>query len=187
MSKTSTKGTCQFCKGEFSKAAMRMHLELPAEATLQTLDTFLRRTWLECCGHLSKFEIAGVSYASYPDPEFGDKSMRVQVGTIASPGQQWLHEYDFGTTTELRLKVVAERVGEAQGKSIQVLARNEAPLISCEVCGKPATEVCAQCIYEGAGWLCEACAEEHECGEEMLLPVVNSPRVGMCGYTGPAE
>ncbi len=84
------------------------------------------------------------------------------------------------------MKVVAERVGEAQGKSIQVLARNEAPLISCEVCGKPATEVCAQCIYEGAGWLCEACAEEHECGEEMLLPVVNSPRVGMCGYTGPA-
>jgi len=227
MSKTSTKGTCQFCKGEFSKAAMSrhleactqrtatavtgsrkatkasrlvhllvegrdlpqywMHLELPAEATLQTLDTFLRRTWLECCGHLSKFEIAGVSYASYPDPEFGDKSMRVQVGTIASPGQQWLHEYDFGTTTELRLKVVAERVGEVQGKSIQVLARNEAPLISCEVCGKPATEVCAQCIYEGRGWLCDACAEEHECGEEMLLPVVNSPRVGMCGYTGPAE
>jgi len=163
-----------------------MHLELPAEATLHTLDDFLRKNWLECCGHLSKFEIAGVSYASYPDPEFGDKSMRVQVGTIVGPGQQFFHEYDFGTTTELRLKVVAEREGEARGKSIQVLARNEAPLISCEVCGKPATEVCAQCIYEGAGWLCDACAGEHECGEEMLLPVVNSPRVGMCGYTGPA-
>ncbi len=163
MSKTSTKGTCQFCKGEFSKAAMSRHLEACTQRT------------------------AAVSYASYPDPEFGDKSMRVQVGTIASPGQQWSHEYDFGTTTELRLKVVAERVGEAQGKSIQVLARNEAPLISCEVCGKPATEVCAQCIYEGRGWLCDACSEEHECGEEMLLPVVNSPRVGMCGYTGPAQ
>lgn len=24
----------------------------------------------------------------------------------------------------------------------------------------------------------------HECGEDMLLPVVNSPRVGMCDYTG---
>src|SRR5712692_4672353 len=138
MSKTSTKGTCQFCKGEFSKAAMSrhleactqrtttagpssrkptkasrlvhlrvegrdipqywMHLELPAEATLQTLDTFLRRTWLECCGHLSKFEIAGVSYASYPDPEFGDKSMRVRAGTILNAGEQFSHEYDFGTT-----------------------------------------------------------------------------------------
>ena len=46
---------------------------------------------------------------------------------------------------------------------------------------------CAQCIYEGGGWLCEACAKSHECGEEMLLPVVNSPRVGTWGYTGPAE
>ncbi len=138
------------------------------------------------CRARQQFDIAGASYASYPDPEFGDKSMRVKVGTILSPGQQFSHEYDFGTTTDLRLKVVGEREGEAKGKSIQVLARNEAPLISCELCGKPATEVCAQCIYEGGGWLCDSCAEEHECGEEMLLPVVNSPRVGMCGYTGPA-
>jgi hypothetical protein len=226
MRKTATKGTCQFCQGVFSKAAMTrhletcpqrtdaattgsqratkttrlvhllvegrdqpqywMHLELPAEATLQSLDDFLRRTWLECCGHLSKFEIAGVSYASYPEREFGDKSLRVQVGKILSPGQPFSHEYDYGTPTELRLKVVVEREGEAKGKSIQVLARNEAPLISCERCGKAASEVCAQCIYQGGGWLCDACAEEHACGEEMLLPVVNSPRVGMCGYTGPA-
>ena len=25
---------------------------------------------------------------------------------------------------------------------------------------------------------------EHECGAEVLLPVVNSPRVGVCGYSG---
>jgi hypothetical protein len=226
MSKISTKGTCQFCHGVFSKAAMTkhleacprrasdaagsgkttkqtqllhlrvegrddpqywMHLEMPATTTLQTLDNFLRKAWLECCGHMSKFDLAGVSYSSYPDPEFGDKSMRVQVGTLLSPGMQFSHEYDFGTTTELRLKVLSEREGEVKGKSsIQVLARNEAPTIPCNVCGKPATEVCAQCIYEGTGWLCETCAEEHECGEDMLLPVVNSPRVGMCAYTGPA-
>jgi hypothetical protein len=36
---------------------------------------------------------------------------------------------------------------------------------------------CSQWIYEGTGWLCHACAPEHEGGEEMLLPVVNSPRV----------
>lgn len=163
-----------------------MHVELPAEITLQTLDDFLRRTWLECCGHLSKFEIARISYASYPDPEFGDKGMHVRAGSILSPGMQFLHEYDYGTTTELRLKVMAEREAETKGKPLQILARNEAPLIACEKCGKPATEVCAQCIYEGEGWLCDTCAQEHACGEEMLLPVVNSPRVGMCGYTGPA-
>jgi hypothetical protein len=32
--------------------------------------------------------------------------------------------------------------------------------------------------------LCQACAEDHECGEDMQLPVVNSPRVGVCGYAG---
>jgi len=222
MSKTSSKGVCQFCHGVFSKAAMTrhletcaerlkaastdsrkatnkmlhllvegrdqpqywMHLELPAGTTLHALDDFLRRTWLECCGHLSKFEIAGASYASYPDPEFGDKGMRVQIGNLLDKGQQFFHEYDFGTTTELSLKVVAEREAEAKGKSIQVLARNEAPPISCDVCGKPATQVCSECIYEGGGWLCDTCAKEHECGEEMLLPVVNSPRVGMCAYAG---
>jgi len=34
------------------------------------------------------------------------------------------------------------------------------------------------------GWLCDECAPKHKCGEDMLLPVVNSPRVGKCGYTG---
>ena len=36
------------------------------------------------------------------------------------------------------------------------------------------------------GWLCEAHAEKHR-HQDMFLPVVNSPRVGMCGYTGPFE
>jgi hypothetical protein len=30
------------------------------------------------------------------------------------------------------------------------------------------------------------CAAKHECGEEMLLPVLNSPRAGVCGYCGPS-
>ena len=37
---------------------------------------------------------------------------------------------------------------------------------------------------EGGRWLCEDCAKTHECGEEMLLPVCNSPRLGVCGYCG---
>ena len=40
------------------------------------------------------------------------------------------------------------------------------------------------CIEEGAGLLCSHCAKKHECGEDVQLPVVNSPRMGMCGYTG---
>lgn len=165
-----------------------MYLEAPAQATLGDLDKLLRNTWLECCGHLSAFEIAGVSYSS--DAEMasgwgsGDKSMKIKLEKALEPGMKFSHEYDFGTTTELSLKVLSEREGEGKGKSIRILARNEAPVILCQSCGKPATEVCSQCVYEGEGWLCEECAEDHECGEEMFLPVVNSPRVGMCGYTG---
>ncbi|WP_151754631.1 IS1096 element passenger TnpR family protein [Dictyobacter vulcani] len=162
-----------------------MHLEIPADASLQTLDSFLRKSWLECCGHLSRFEIHGTSYSSYIDPEFGDKSMRAQVGKILEVGDQFVHEYDFGTTTELRLKVLAEREGVPQKKAVELLAHNILPVIPCDICGKPATQICSQCIYEEGGWLCELCAPQHECGEEMLLPVVNSPRVGMCGYDGP--
>jgi hypothetical protein len=47
-----------------------------------------------------------------------------------------------------------------------------------------------ECQYEDEVWgtLCAEHAEVHPhdgYGEPMLL--VNSPRVGMCGYTGPAE
>ena len=164
-----------------------MHLDIPADTTLTRLDRFLRDTWLECCGHLSAFRIAGDSYVSYVDSVYGldDRSMRgVKLGDVLRVGDQCIHEYDFGTTTELSLRVVAEREGRIRGTSVAVLARNEPPHIPCERCGREATQVCAQCVYEGAGWLCDACAKTHECGEEMFLPVVNSPRVGMCGYTG---
>ncbi len=33
-------------------------------------------------------------------------------------------------------------------------------------------------------FLCEACIENYEHGDEMLLPVVNSPRMGVCGCCG---
>jgi hypothetical protein len=35
-----------------------LHVEIPARATLEDLDRFLRAVWLECCGHLSSFDIA---------------------------------------------------------------------------------------------------------------------------------
>ena len=82
-----TQGTCTTCQRRMAKAAMTrhvascgrsergpaalvmsvtdrgapgdywLHLELPASTPLRTLDRFLRDLWLECCGHLSMFEI----------------------------------------------------------------------------------------------------------------------------------
>ncbi len=166
-----------------------MHLEVPTDAELENLDRFLRRTWLECCGHLSAFTIGAATYSVAPSDGFGlvdadEEDMDVALGEVLTTGTRFRHEYDFGTTTYLDLRVVSERDGLARGRSVQLLARNDAPDISCVRCGKPAASVCSQCAWESEMWLCKRCAATHECGEEMLLPVVNSPRVGMCGYTG---
>lgn len=166
-----------------------LHLEIPTGAKLAQLDDFLRRTWLECCGHLSAFKIAGETYDVAPeiDPWTGAKprAMSATLGDVLHVGDKFEHEYDFGTTTELVLKVIAERQSALKSKDVRILARNDPPEILCAVCGKPATQVCTQCIYEGPqAWLCDEHADVHECGEDYFLPVVNSPRVGMCGYTG---
>ena len=44
-----------------------MHLEIPASEPLFILDRFLRDVWVECCGHLSAFEIGGASYSDEPE------------------------------------------------------------------------------------------------------------------------
>ena len=152
-----------------------IHLKVSCNAKLKNIDQFLRDIWLECCGHMSSF--------SYEGKELG---MGRRLGDVLSPGMELLHEYDFGTTTELLIKVLAVHEGSMQKrKPIEVLARNEPPEIPCDQCRESlAVEICTECQWDGASWLCEACAEEHECAEDMRLPVVNSPRTGVCGYTG---
>jgi len=165
-----------------------LHLEIPASLTLEELDQFLRDIWLECCGHLSMFEIAGQRYTQIFDDGFfsEDKPMTAKLGQVFSPGLEMEYEYDFGSSTLLKLKVMDERSGKASKKGVQIMARNTPPDIRCVVCGKPATQVCALCIYEGTGWVCDEHTKNHECGDEYFLPVVNSPRVGVCAYTGEA-
>ena len=104
-----------------------MHLEVPADATFRELDQFLRDIWLECCGHLSAYTIENVRYeldtggvdAMWP-MLFGSRhptrSMSTRLDEVLRPGLKFQHEYDFGTTTNLTLKVVAEREGKAKGK-----------------------------------------------------------------------
>jgi len=161
-----------------------IHLEAAGNATLKNLDGFLRDLWLECCGHLSMFNINGQTYSVSPMEEYDDEGMDVALGKILQPKMKFRHEYDFGTTTELILKVLAEREGIMKRSEIKLAARNEAPLFKCSECEEIATQICSQCVFDGNGFVCDDCAEDHECGEEMLLPVVNSPRMGMCGYTG---
>ena len=72
-----------------------LHLEAPASMTLEDLDNFLRGIWLECCGHLSMFDIYGRRYTQIFDdgmfPE--DKSMKVKLGRVFSPGLEMGEAY----------------------------------------------------------------------------------------------
>ena len=161
-------------KGHYSPEYW-LHLKLSCNAKLQDLDQFLRDIWLECCGHMSSFINVG-----------RELRMGQKLGDVLSPGMELLHEYDFGTSTELLVKILAEYEGPmVKKKPIEILARNNPPEIPCDECGESlAVEICTECQWDGAGWLCEVCAEDHECDESMMLPVVNSPRTGVCGYTG---
>ena len=191
-----------------------LHIEIPARATLADLDHFLRRIWLECCGHLSQFTIGDTHYedertfeggfededeelmssedneaflsiqSNFRPPPVKRRSMKARLDEVLQVGTRFQHEYDFGSTTTLRLQVVGERVGTPPGpEKVRILARNYAPRFSCTVCGEPARH-----LYVFSYPLepyCERHAREHPEREEGFLPIVNSPRVGICGYTGP--
>jgi hypothetical protein len=160
-----------------------LQVQMKSTASLATLDTFLRKTWLECCGHLSQFIVNRTLYQSSLDRtwDYEDaRSMACKAERIfAGVGTTVVYQYDFGSTTELKIKLVGEREAPAGRQAVRLLARNDPPPWACE-CGDPATRICS-CCGEA---VCEVHGDEHECGEEMLLPIVNSPRTGVCGYVG---
>ena len=216
---TPSMGRCERCGARASRSGMAVHLRrcVPAEgatfvhlrvhgsaspdywldlavdptATLKQLDQFLRRLWLECCGHLSCFRIDAIQFSSLIDRTFAafgppERSMGATVGEVFTRrGQRARYDYDFGSTTELSLSVAGARVVASAKPRLQLLARNEPPIRPCAICRQPAALICAICLYEGEPFVCDEHARAHGCGQEGLLPVVNSPRMGTCGYTGP--
>jgi hypothetical protein len=160
-----------------------LDLEMNGAATLKDLDYYLRAIWLECCGHLSRFSIGG-----WASDEIAKKK---QADQMFRPGVELTHIYDFGTSSETLIKTIAVREGKpTTSHPIALMARNSPPEASCIECGQPASWLCIECLYEddSPGTLCDQHAEVHphdDYGEPM--PLVNSPRVGMCGYTGPAN
>jgi hypothetical protein len=167
-----------------------LYLEIEGGKRLSLLDGFLRDIWLECCGHISQFTIAGEVYSSYTDGELmeelgeqSDMSSKLQV--VLEEGQTFQYEYDMGSTTYLKLEVVAVReTKEALPNGLLLVARNHAPEISCKKCNVPATRV-LMAYVKNDGSYCEACAEKlPEEDSDITLPVVNSPRMGVCGYEG---
>jgi hypothetical protein len=161
-----------------------LHIDIQSDVTLSDLDDFLREIWVECCDHLSTFEINKTNYSYQPMEELDEESMNYKIDKILSTGMKFSYEYDFGSTTYINLKVISDKPGILKDSEILVLARNEQPFIPCYHCGGKSTQVCVQCIDDEKGWICDNCIPKHECEEDLLSPVVNSPRVGVCGYVG---
>ena len=109
-------------------------------------------------------------------------SPALKVGDVFARRKSVEYVYDFGSSTELVIKRV--KSVPARTKEILLLARNEPPAESCDECGGAATSICVDCSLDEGGLFCGEHAQDHECGEERLLPVVNSPRMGVCGYGG---
>lgn len=163
-----------------------LHIEMKSTSTLADLDKFLRDTWLEEeCGHLSQFRLGGVRYV---DPEVHDswkgmgmnsKPYMVQLEKMLKGKDKFEYEYDFGSTTYIEGEVVEEREG-ILSETVRILARNKIPKEECSMCENEAVMYCTECQE----FYCAQCLFEHSCDDEMALPVVNSPRMGVCGYEG---
>lgn len=160
-----------------------LDLEMPGSRTLKDLDFYLRGIWLECCGHMSRFSIGGWRGAEI--------SKRRRIEEVFEPGVALTHIYDFGTSSETLIKALSTREGKpTNARPVAVLARNRMPEARCIECGKRANWLCMECLIEEETWgaLCDDHARTHpheNYGESIRL--VNSPRLGMCGYDGPAE
>lgn len=208
------KVACPSCKGTYTKAGMGRHLlsclgagegtllsvtakgdkaywlflVASPEATLQGLDALLRDVWLECCGHLSRFQIGGTQYMSQLlEEDFGygppQRAMTATITSVLPPGSSFDYDYDFGSTTKLAGRAVG-RVAP-RGERVTLLARNAPLPWTCDTCGKKPAGICPGCGQIS----CSKCAKK-ECGcgggerWAELMPIVNSPRMGVCGYTG---
>jgi len=161
-----------------------LDLEMRGSAMLKDLDHYLRAIWLECCGHMSEFSIGG----------WGGQKMGMtrRAAQAFAKGVELTHIYDFGTSSHTLIRAVGTREGRATtSRPISLMARNLMPESKCIECGEPAACLCLECLIEDDRWgtLCDAHAKTHPHGENYgePLPLVNSPRLGMCGYTGPAD
>lgn len=160
-----------------------LDLEVKGSARLRDLDEYLREIWLECCGHLSEFSCRDF---------FADKiSMQKEIEDVFKQEKAIYHSYDFGTTSETVVELISAREGKPlSANPMFLMSRNEMPEEKCLECKKIATHICIECLYENEkGWLyCDEHTEEHPCDEYgEPMPLVNSPRLGMCGYEGPAD
>jgi len=165
-----------------------LYLMVDGCVRLEELDRYLRDIWLECCGHLSHFQIDGEYYESYTESSH-ELGMEDEIGELFYPGLIADYEYDFGSTTCLSISVdgVFERSGKERG--IRLLARNKPLEYKCDQCEKTAEYQYFNPCDGECGIICSSCKDkmERENDEIDFSECVNSPRAGVCAYNGPSD
>lgn len=195
----------------WGKTPYFLHLWVDGKATMGDIDDFLRGIWLECCGHMSSFtnpkqkRRGGMfdffeaqellmkdkmkDYEKLMEEANGEVPQSKKVKDVLYKDLKLNYDYDFGSTTSLQLTVAGEYAVQP-AEEIVLLSRNEPPEIICSKCGKaPATQMCTVCVYNTDAFFCDKCAKLHaetcpDFGDYSALPVVNSPRMGVCAYEG---
>lgn len=169
MPRLKSPGLCALCGERASAAAMAAHLRRCAPAHdavkgaavplhhLRVKGTYHPIFWLDLAVK-SGGTLRQLDQSLRMFGSFGeDRSMNARISdALPPPGRPVRYEYDFGSTTHLTLRVTGTRHGVIGRPAVRLLARNEAPVWPCATCG----------------------------GGEGFLPVVNSPRMGVCGYDG---
>jgi hypothetical protein len=169
-----------YCHVEVVAGEMFLHLLVKGDATMKIIDRFLRDIWLDCCGHMSGF---------------GHKNFKIKMKDLVEDVFQSkikiYHDYDYGTTTRVFLNAKKQYQLNLKERII-LLSRNEPLQLMCTECKKkPAVSICAVCWYNGEAFYCKKCSKKHaqtclDYADYAEMPVVNSPRMGECGYTGGA-
>jgi len=151
------------------------------DARLGDLDRLIRDVWVECCGHLSSFEIEDVLYDS-DDDVCSTGAMEVPLSDIVSPGSTFTYDYDFGSTTSLELKVIGETPIAPPKGPLCLIARNNRPPIPCNHCGGEAAFALCNTYGENPHYYCRECLSTIDHDPFCVEIISNSPRNGICGY-----
>ena len=149
-----------------------LYIDVPMKETLGEIDFFLRKIWLECCGHMSEFFLP-----KNIDVDFNRALKTFEAGT------KLFHNYDFGTTTETVITIMGTITRKPQDEAVRLLARNVPLVFKCADCGETADYIDTELMYESDNpFYCKKCRKRSD--GDMLLPVTNSPRMGECAYSG---
>lgn len=144
-------GQCPKYRSECYGPDYWLDLEVPTDTPFGHLDRVLRGIWLECCGHMSAFRFRrrplprltpgdfsamwAAAMSDFQEQFLAEQQLMAEpVGKHLEPGMVLDYEYDFGSSTDLPLRVVGQRPSSLSRPVVRLLARNDSPDIPCVKC-----------------------------------------------------